>query len=325
MKPTFSPRSRARSSSVRRVRSVPSSVTLPPLGVSSPARSPSSVVFPLPDGPTMDTKEPCGMSKDTCLSTARREAPLWYSFVRSLAESMQSMRAKWRIALVLLGACGGADSKAKARPAPMESTTVAAGGATSAVPGTTGVPRVLFLGTSLTAGFGLDDPATDAYPAVIQRVADSVGVKAFVVNAGLSGETSAGALRRVDWLLREKPDVVVIETGANDGLRGLNPDSTAGNIRQIIGRIRAVNPAAGIVLVQMEAPTNLGPAYTRAFHALFGKVAVDEKVTLSPFLLDHVGGIARLNQGDGIHPTAEGARIAAHNLWPSLRAVLLKR
>ncbi len=186
----------------------------------------------------------------------------------------------------------------------------------------TDAPRVLFLGTSLTAGYGLDDPATDAYPAVIQRMADSAGVKALVVNAGLSGETSAGALRRVDWLLREKPDVVVIETGANDGLRGLNPDSTAGNLTHLIEKIRVANPAAGILLVQMEAPTNLGPTYTRAFHALFGKVAAEEKVPLAPFLLDHVAGIARLNQGDGIHPTPEGARIAAGNLWPSLQRVL---
>lgn len=278
----------------------------------------------------MATNDPCGMSNDTCLSTASRAAPLWYSLVRSLAESIQSMRAKIGVAVVVLAACGRSDPSAGARsaqPARVESTTVMARGATVAapVPDRFRVPRVLFIGTSLTAGYGLDDPGKDAYPAVIQRLADSAGVKAFVVNAGLSGETSAGALRRVDWLLREKPDVVVIETGANDGLRGLNPDSTAGNIRQIIVRIRAVNPAAGIVLVQMEAPTNLGPAYTRAFHALFGKVAAEEKVALSPFLLDHVGGIARLNQGDGIHPTPEGARIAARNLWPSLKEVLTKR
>jgi acyl-CoA thioesterase-1 len=237
------------------------------------------------------------------------------------------MRVKFGVVVIVLAACGGNDPSARARPAPVESTTVAARGATVAAqaPVRSGVPRVLFIGTSLTAGYGLDDPGKDAYPAVIQRMADSAGVKAFVVNAGLSGETSAGALRRVDWLLKETPDVVVIETGANDGLRGLDPDSTAGNLRQIIGRIRAVNPAAGIVLVQMEAPTNLGPDYTRAFHALFSKVAADEKVALSPFLLDHVGGIARLNQGDGIHPTAEGARIAARNLWPSLKRVLAKR
>lgn len=234
-----------------------------------------------------------------------------------------------RLSLILLAACGGADSKAKAPPAAVESTTVAASGATA--PGATqtgnsrtAAPRVLFLGTSLTAGLGLDDPTTEAYPAVIQHIADSAGVKAFVVNAGLSGETSAGAERRVDWLLKEKPDVVVIETGANDGLRGLNPDSTAGNLRQIIKRIRAVNPSAGILLLQMEAPTNLGPEYTRAFHAVFGKVASEEKVALAPFFLNGVAGIPKLNQPDGIHPTAVGARMAAQNLWPFL-AKLLKR
>jgi acyl-CoA thioesterase-1 len=234
------------------------------------------------------------------------------------------MRAKVGVAVLLLAACGGNDSAAKARAAPVESTTVAAGGATSRAPAPspTGVPRVLFLGTSLTAGYGLDDPEHDAYPAAIQRIADSVGVKAYVVNAGLSGETSAGALRRADWLLKQKPDVVVIETGANDGLRGLNPDSTAANIRELIERVRAEQPSARLLLVQMEPPTNLGAPYTREFHALFAKVAAAEKVPLAPFLLDHVAGIARLNQGDGIHPTPEGARIAAHNLWPSLEKVL---
>jgi acyl-CoA thioesterase-1 len=181
---------------------------------------------------------------------------------------------------------------------------------------------VLFLGTSLTAGYGLEDPETDAYPAVIQRMADSARVPAFIVNAGLSGETSAGALRRADWLLREKPDVFVLETGANDGLRGLNPDSTAANLRAIIAKVRAVNPVAKILLVQMEAPTNLGGLYTRQFHGVFAKVAVDEKVTLLPFLLDRVAGIARLNQADGIHPTPEGARIAARNIWPGLARAL---
>lgn len=181
---------------------------------------------------------------------------------------------------------------------------------------------MLFLGTSLTAGLGLDDPAEDAYPAVIQRMADSAKVPALIVNAGLSGETSAGALRRADWLLREKPDVVVIESGANDGLRGLDPDSTAANLRALIRKVRAANPAAKVLLVQMEAPTNLGARYTRAFHALFATVAADEKVTLLPFLLEHVAGIAKLNQGDGIHPTAEGARIAAKNIWPGLARAL---
>jgi len=240
---------------------------------------------------------------------------------------MLYMNAKLMCGLLALAACGGSDTKAAAKSAPVESTTVAASGATAlATPAnTTGAPRVLFLGTSLTAGFGLDDPATDAYPSVIQRIADSSHVKALMVNAGLSGETSAGAERRVEWLLKRKPDVVVIETGANDGLRGLNPDSTAANLKQIIARVRAVNPSAGIVLLQMEAPTNLGPDYTKAFHSIFGKVAAQERVVLAPFFLNGVAGIPKLNQADGIHPTPEGARIAAHNLWPTLERVLSKK
>ena len=209
-----------------------------------------------------------------------------------------------------------------------ESTTRAGGRATapaSPTPDRTGAPRVLFLGTSLTAGLGLDDPDSDAYPAVLQRMADSAGVPARVVNAGLSGETSAGALRRADWLLREKADAVVIETGANDGLRGLDPDSTAANLRALIGKIRAANAATKIMLVQMEAPTNLGALYTRRFHALFPGVAAAEGVTLLPFLLKDVGGIAKLNQPDGIHPTVAGARIAARNIWPGIERVLTNR
>ena len=176
------------------------------------------------------------------------------------------MNAKLMFGLLALAACGGADPKTAAKSAPVESTTVAASGATAAaVPNTTGAPRVLFLGTSLTAGFGLDDPATDAYPSVIQRIADSAHVKANIVNAGLSGETSAGAERRIEWLLKQRPDVVVIETGANDGLRGLNPDSTAANLKKIIAELRSVNPSAGLLLLQMEAPTNLGPDYAVLF------------------------------------------------------------
>jgi acyl-CoA thioesterase-1 len=143
-----------------------------------------------------------------------------------------------------------------------------------------------------------------------------------IVNAGLSGETSAGALRRVDWLLKEKPEAVVIETGANDGLRGLDPDSTAANLKAIIGRIRSIAPGAHIALVQMEAPTNLGAQYTKGFHAIYGKVAQQEKVELIPFLLDKVAGIPKLNQADGIHPTPAGAKIAAANIWPAVRTLV---
>ena len=237
---------------------------------------------------------------------------------------------------VLATACGGGDAakspEAKAprgEAVPVESTTKSTGPAveTVAAPAVdhTGAPRVLFLGTSLTAGYGLDDPANDAYPAVLQRLADSAKVPMLIVNAGLSGETSAGALRRVDWLLREKPAAVVIETGANDGLRGLNPDSTAANLKAIIVRIRAIAPAAKIALVQMEAPTNLGQQYTRDFHALYGRVAKAERVPLFPFLLDKVAGFPKLNQNDGIHPTPAGAKIAAANLWLSVRALIVSK
>ena len=207
---------------------------------------------------------------------------------------------------------------------PVESTTAAAPLAVSAAPEVvqdrTGAARVLFLGTSLTAGYGLDDPAHDSWPAVIQQIADSLRVPLEVVNAGLSGETSAGALRRTDWLLKQHADLVVIETGANDGLRGLNPDSTAANLRAIVGKIRAAQPGAKLLLVQMEAPTNLGTAYTREFHALYGRVAREAKIALSPFLLDGVAGVRTLNQADGIHPLPEGARRAARTLWPSIRS-----
>jgi acyl-CoA thioesterase-1 len=213
-------------------------------------------------------------------------------------------------------ACGNSETKPAAQaPVPPESTTAAPPVATD------GRVRVLFVGTSLTAGLGLD-PA-DAYPAVIQALADSNAFRIQVINAGLSGETSAGALRRVDWLLRDgAPEVVVIESGANDGLRGLLPDSTQANLVGIIRKVRAANPQARIVLAQMEAPPNLGPQYTRRFHDLFLTVAADEAVTLVPFFLDGVAGVPAMNQPDGIHPTEAGARLAARNMWRTLAPVL---
>ena len=181
--------------------------------------------------------------------------------------------------------------------------------------------RMLFIGTSLTAGLGLPDPV-EAWPGRVGRIADSLGYRVKVQNAGLSGETSAGALRRTDWLLRDTSDVVVIETGANDGLRGLDPDSTAANLRAIIASVRARLPQAKLLLVQMEAPTNLGVRYTREFHAIFPNVAAEQRVPLAPFLLVGVAGVRALNQPDGIHPTAEGARLVARTLWPSVRHLL---
>jgi acyl-CoA thioesterase-1 len=179
---------------------------------------------------------------------------------------------------------------------------------------------VLFIGTSLTAGFGLDPDS--AYPAAIGRLAEAAGYDVTVAAAGLSGETSAGALRRIDWLLNDKADVVVIETGANDGLRGLDPDTTQANIVGIIQRVRAANPQAQVLLAQMEAPPNLGQRYTREFRDVFMNVAREQQVVLVPFFLEGVAGDPSLNQADGIHPNAEGARRAAENMWKALAPVL---
>jgi acyl-CoA thioesterase I len=196
--------------------------------------------------------------------------------------------------------------------------------AVSAVPDSTSSgpvrPRVLFIGTSLTAGLGLDPDS--AYPAIIERAAAEAGVPIAVSNAGVSGETSAGALRRMEWLVKEPVDVVVIETGANDGLRGVDPDSTAANLRSIIARLQESQPNARIALVQMEAPTNLGAAYTSRFRAVFPEVAELTRVTLLPFLLEGVAGVPTLNQPDGIHPNEEGARRVAKTVWTALKPLI---
>jgi acyl-CoA thioesterase-1 len=167
---------------------------------------------------------------------------------------------------------------------------------------------------------GLDPQ--DAYPAVLQRIADSAGYRVNIVAAGVSGETSAGALRRIDWLLQNPADVIVIETGANDGLRGLNIDSTRANLREILRRSAAAKPAARLFLAQMEAPPNLGPRYTADFRAMFPAVSKEAGATLVPFLLDSVAGVQEMNQSDGIHPNERGSVIVARNVWRSLERAL---
>ena len=184
-------------------------------------------------------------------------------------------------------------------------------------------PSVVFLGTSLTAGLGLEPE--QAYPALIQQKIDSAGLDYRVVNAGVSGETSAGARRRVDWLLREPVTVLVLETGANDGLRGLPPDSLRANIQAVFDRAKAISPAPKLVLVGMRVPPNYGRAYTERFQAVYPEVARYNGAALVPFLLDGVGGIPRLNQADGIHPTAEGQRVIAETVWRVLGPLLGKK
>ena len=184
-----------------------------------------------------------------------------------------------------------------------------------------GRPVVVFLGTSLTAGLGLDRE-DDTYVSRLEELADSAGLPFRAVNAGVSGETSAGGLRRLDWALREPLDVLFLELGANDGLRGQAPTAMEENLTRIIRSTRARYPDARVILAGMEAPPNLGPLYTSAFREVFPRVAEAEDADLVPFLLDGVAGIAELNQNDRIHPTAEGhARVAAV-AWPTLARVL---
>jgi acyl-CoA thioesterase I len=196
--------------------------------------------------------------------------------------------------------------------------TLAAGAATAVRTGAN--PVVLFFGTSLTAGLGLDPE--QAFPALIEKKAAAEGVPIKVVNAGLSGETTAGAARRIDWVLRTPVDLVVIEGGANDALRGLAPEAARANLEQVIAAVRRKQPAAKIVLVQMEAPPNFGPAYTRSFRTIYADIAKKENIPLLPFLLNGVAGIPRLNQADGVHPNLAGERIVANNLWRALKPIV---
>ena len=180
--------------------------------------------------------------------------------------------------------------------------------------------RVVFLGTSLTAGLGLDPE--QAYPALIQRKIDSAGLPFEAVNAGVSGETSAGARRRTDWLLRQPVSVLVIETGANDGLRGLEVDSLRANIQAIIDDARRLSPPPAIILAGMRAPPNLGLGYSRRFRAIYGALAEENDLALVPFLLEGVAGVPSLNQSDMMHPTAAGQRRMADVVWKVLEPVL---
>jgi len=181
-------------------------------------------------------------------------------------------------------------------------------------------PVVLFFGTSLTAGLGLDPD--EAYPTLIQRRIDSAGLAFRVVNGGVSGETSAAGLRRIDWLLQRPVGVLVLELGANDALRGQDLAAAKANLQAIIDRTRARYPDVRVVVAGMEAPPNLGGRYTREFRDLFVTLARENRAALIPFLLEGVGGVAELNQPDGIHPTARGARIVADNVWRVLAPVL---
>lgn len=179
---------------------------------------------------------------------------------------------------------------------------------------------IIFFGDSLTAGYGLD-PA-QAFPAVIQEKITERGWNFHIVNAGVSGETTAGGLRRIEWVLQRPIDVFVLELGANDGLRGLPVEEAKRNLQAIIDRVKKKYPQAKIILVGMQIPTNLGREYTSRFRAIFPELAEKNSAVLIPFLLEGVSGIPELNLPDGIHPTAAGHKVVAENVWKVLEPVL---
>lgn len=188
---------------------------------------------------------------------------------------------------------------------------------------TTASGIILFFGDSLTAGLGLEQE--EAFPAVIQQKIDSLDLPYQVVNAGLSGETTAGGRNRVEWVLSQDVDIFVLELGANDGLRGVPLEETRRNLQAIINTVREKNPDAEIILAGMQIPPNMGQEYAEGFRSIFPELAEENDVHLVPFLLEDVGGVPELNQQDRIHPTAEGQKILARNVWEVLEPVVRAR
>ena len=228
--------------------------------------------------------------------------------------SIRALQSSCLLALVLLAGCKQGLSQGGA------STTTTAPG--TAAPRTdaprTDAPRIVFLGDSLTAGLGLDPD--QSYPSLLQRRLTDAGYKFEVVNAGVSGDTSAGGLRRVDWSLEGNVKILILALGANDGLRGLPPDELRKNLSAIIER--AQKKKAIVILAGMEAPTNNGVDYTGQFRQVYKDLAKQYNIPLIPFLLQGVAGLSALNQADGIHPNAKGAQIVADVVWATLEPVI---
>jgi len=178
--------------------------------------------------------------------------------------------------------------------------------------------KILFFGNSLTAGYGLEEP-TEAFPSIIQQKIDSLNLPYKVVNAGLSGETTAGGLSRINWLLKQQIDIFVLELGANDGLRGIPVTETRRNLQSILDTVKARYPNAKRILLGMEVPPNMGGKYVADFRIIFREIAERNNIPLVPFMLEGVAGNVKLNLRDGIHPTGEGYRIVAENVWEVLK------
>lgn len=232
---------------------------------------------------------------------------------------MRNLRYTSLLLLFLFLSCGKSAEKEK------ENETIAATEPEQAseTEENTDSKTILFFGDSLTAAMGLDPE--EGFPAEIQEKIDSLGLNYQVVNAGLSGETTAGGKNRIEWVLNQDVDVFVLELGANDGLRGIPVEETRRNLQAIIETVRAKNPEVEIILAGMQIPPNMGPEYATEFRNMFPEIASEENVHLIPFLLEGVAGDPAFNQQDGIHPTAEGYDIVAQNVWTVLEPVITKK
>ncbi len=215
---------------------------------------------------------------------------------------------------LVISACG--DSKQKDAKTETDENSV------NSTTGEENKKVILFFGNSLTAGYGLD--SGEDFPAIIQEKVDSLGLDYEVVNAGLSGETTASGKNRIDWVLKQNVDIFVLELGANDGLRGIPLTETKSNLQEIIDYVRQENPDTKIILAGMQIPPNMGPEYTSEFKNIFPELAEKNDVELIPFLLEGVAGNPELNQQDGIHPTAQGQEIVARNVWEVLKPQINK-
>lgn len=226
--------------------------------------------------------------------------------------------------VLFLAGCGtdSSNSTSSSDASPEEATpSDTSGTASSTTTDDDEAIHVLVLGNSIAAGSGVD--ADEAFPARLQQKVDSLGWAVEVTNGGVSGETTAGGLRRLDWLLRRPVDVLIVELGGNDGLRGTDPAAIRDNLQAIIDEATERYPEIHILLAGMQLPPNLGPDYTERFRELYPELAqANDNVTLIPFVLEGVGGVDRLMQSDGIHPTADGQRIVAENVWEYLKPVL---
>ena len=215
------------------------------------------------------------------------------------------------LVLIVSLALGCTDKKQEVKP--KDSTTA---------PASANVKKktIVFFGNSLTAGYGLT--TSEAFPALIQQKIDSLNLPYMVVNAGVSGETTAGGNTRIDWVLKQPLDIFVLELGGNDGLRGIPVSETRKNLQSIIDKVKSKYPQAKVLLTGMQIPPNMGQQFSQEFRNVYPALAKENNVTLIPFLLEGVGGEVKLNQQDGIHPTAEGHRIVAENVWKQLQTIL---